>query len=284
MEKNKGVVKKREYDRGFTTMANDFLKDPRLSWKAKGLIAYIQSLPENWILNIKDLCNRSTDGRDGIYSGIKELIKYGYCEKTIGRNEDGTISGCCYEICDKAVFEPQTEKPDTVKPETGKPYTAKPFTENPPLINTNSNKDLDVTIKIEPQRNFATQPTTENTLFPNEEKKEEPKEKITLFRNSEVYKLVKCDTDGNPIDYSAFEKKFSTSEFAPVDLIYYFHSVSDWSDQKNMKRTKNGWLATIRNFIRGDMERKKLHFKPEFQEGKPAFDTKGALDYLNGYE
>ena len=160
-----------------------------------------------------------------------------------------------------------------------------PPTESLGYNNNNIYNTISDNSNIASQKNFASKTTTENTLFPDEEKKEEEsKGKVTLFRNSEIYKLVKADTDGNLIDYSAFEKKFSTSEFAPVDMIYYFHSVSDWSDQKNMKRTKNGWLATIRNFIRGDIERKKLHLKPEFQEGKPAFDTKGALDYLNGYE
>lgn len=77
----------------------------------------------------------------------------------------------------------------------------------------------------------------------------------TLFRNSDVYKMVKFE-NGVGVDYSEFESKFATPEFEKVDLVYYFHSVSDWSDQKNMKRTKNGWLATVRNFIRGTSKRK----------------------------
>lgn len=101
------------------------------------------------------------------------------------------------------------------------------------------------------------------------EQPEESKDKKTLFRNSEIYKLVKFDETGAGVDYSEFEKKFATPEFETVDLVYYFHAVADWSDQKNMKRTKNGWLATVRNFIRGDVERKKLHLKPQFQQSKP---------------
>ncbi len=118
-------------------------------------------------------------------------------------------------------------------------------------------------------------------LFPDEETKvEEPKEKKTLFRNSAVYKMVKFE-NGVGVDYSEFESKFATPEFEKVDLVYYFHSVSDWSDQKNMKRTKNGWLATVRNFIRGDVERNKLHLKPQFQQSKSKINVSDAVKYLN---
>ena len=118
-------------------------------------------------------------------------------------------------------------------------------------------------------------------LFPDEEKKvEEPKEKKTLFRNSDVYKMVKFE-NGVGVDYSEFESKFATPEFEKVDLVYYFHSASDWSDQKDMKRTKNGWLATVRNFIRGDVEKKKLHLKPEYQAPQKRLNVAGAMEFLN---
>lgn len=117
-------------------------------------------------------------------------------------------------------------------------------------------------------------------LFPDEETKvEEPKEKKMLFRNSAVYKMVKFE-NGVGVDYSEFESKFATPEFEKVDLVYYFHSVSDWSDQKNMKRTKNGWLATVRNFIRGDVEKKKLHLKPEYKAPTQRLNVAEAIEYL----
>lgn len=143
---------------------------------------------------------------------------------------------------------------------------------NPPYIN-NINNNINNNY-IEPQINFA-------VSVPIKEQPEESKDKKTLFRNSEVYKLVKFDESGSGIDYSEFEKKFATPEFEHVDMIYYFHAVADWSDQKNMKRTKNGWLATVRNFIRGDVERNKLHLKPQYKQVKQKIDIAGAMDFLN---
>lgn len=274
------TITRRKYERDFCYMANEFLKDSRLSWKAKGIIAYVQMLPDDWVLNMRDLTNRATDGRDSLYSGIKELEKYGYCAKVMQRNPDGTIAGYAYEICDKSVFQPFTENPVTdapqpENPDTVKPDTDKPGTENPTLLNTNLTKDLN-TLNTNPsntpQNAFA-------SLFPGETKVEEPKDKKTLFRNSEVYKMVKFE-NGVGVDYSEFESKFATPEFEKVDLVYYFHSVSDWSDQKNMKRTKNGWLATVRNFIRGDVEKKKLHLKPEYKAPTQRLNVAGAIEYL----
>lgn len=124
-----------------------------------------------------------------------------------------------------------------------------------------------------PQKDFVAPTPAEQT--------EESKDKKTLFRNSDIYKLVQFDINGAGVDYSGFEKKFATSEFEKVDLVHYFHAVADWSDQKDMKRTKNGWLATVRNFIRGDAERNKLHLKPQYQQGKKGVDINGAMEFLN---
>ena len=143
---------------------------------------------------------------------------------------------------------------------------------NPPYINI-INNNINNNDNIAPQIDFVA-PTPAEQI-------EESKAKKTLFRNSDIYKLVQFDINGVGVDYSGFEKKFATPEFEKVDLVHYFHAVADWSDQKDMKRTKNGWLATVRNFIRGDAERNKLKLKPQYQQGKKGVDINGAMEFLN---
>lgn len=286
MAVSNNTITRRKYDRDFTIVSNDFLKDNRLSWKAKGIIAYVAMLPDDWVLNMRDLTNRATDGRDSLYSGIKELETFGYCAKTMKRNPDGTIAGYAYEICDKPVFEqPFTENPNTVQqpqpenPDTEKLGTVKPDTENPTLINTNLTKDENVpnTNQSKPANPVV------GDLFPDEQKVDDKdKKRTSIFRNSEVYKLVKFGADGVN-DYSEFEKLFATPEFEKVDLIYYFHTVADWSETKQgIKRTRTGWIATVRNFIRGDIEKKKLHLKPEHQAPQTRLNVAGAMEFLKG--
>ena len=139
-----------------------------------------------------------------------------------------------------------------------------------PILNTDIDNSFD-SDKDKPANDVV------GDLFPDEQLEvQNDKKKTTIFRNSGVFKLVK----GN--DYSEFEKLFATPEFAPVDLVYYFHSVADWSDTKiGVKRTFNGWVATVRNFIRGDVEKKKVHLKPENQAPQNRLDIGGAMDFLN---
>ena len=58
-------------------------------------------------------------------------------------------------------------------------------------------------------------------------------------------------------DFQKFDAEFTAPEFADVDIAYYYHAVADWSAQKGKKM--KDWIATARNFMRGDMEKGKLH-------------------------
>ena len=83
----------------FTILDNTGLRDPNISWKAKGLLAYLLHLPDDWQVYLSDLQNRSTDGRDSTNSAIKELEKNGYIEKTKNRDEkSGRFTGYNYII------------------------------------------------------------------------------------------------------------------------------------------------------------------------------------------
>lgn len=289
-------IRKSKRKVNFTTVNNDYLHDRVLSWKGKGLITYIMSLPDEWRLNISDLKNRSKDGRDATSNGINELIDNGYCVRHRVRNDNGMFDGYDYEVSDIKI--PQSENtvsvnPITENPVTGDLITGNPNSANPILVNTNvSNETLLVNTKE--SINVATHENA--SLFPDLEKEkleeekrleaerlalEEEKKRKTLFRTSEIYKLVNFDI--SPQDYSKFEKCFPGDEYEKIDLVYYFHSVSDWSDQKHVLRTKQGWLATIRNFIRGDVEKNKLKLKAKFKPETQKMNVAGAMEYLTDY-
>ena len=68
----------------WTVIDNQSLRDEALSWQATGMLAYLVSLPDDWRVNIEDLCNRKRDGRTATRSALNELAAAGYIEK-IGR-------------------------------------------------------------------------------------------------------------------------------------------------------------------------------------------------------
>lgn len=54
-------VFKIEKTKDFTVMSNYHLRDKNLSYKAKGLLSFILSLPEDWDYFLKVLCSISKE-------------------------------------------------------------------------------------------------------------------------------------------------------------------------------------------------------------------------------
>ena len=93
---SKIVLKKKKNP--FVIMSKTALNDKCLSWKAKGIIAYLLSLPEDWKVYIEDLKNRSKNSRDSTRSGVNELIKAGYIHRKPLKRTNGQFAGYEYYI------------------------------------------------------------------------------------------------------------------------------------------------------------------------------------------
>lgn len=83
---------------------------------------------------------------------------------------------------------------------------------------------------------------------------EPKKDRLTLFSNSDVAKLVTFTPSG-VADVTDLAKVLPDLAAQGCDLAYYFCAVRDWSDSSNTRRTARGWLATLRNFYRGDLDK-----------------------------
>ena len=118
------VIKEQNY----TTIDNAIFKDTRISFKAKGLLTTMLSLPPTWNYTIEGLSKLSKDGKDSIKTAMKELENYGYLERKQTRNDNGSF-------CDLEYF--VYEKPHTKEPLAENPSTGKSSTENPLQLNTN---------------------------------------------------------------------------------------------------------------------------------------------------
>lgn len=68
---------------------NGYLRDERLSWKAKGLLTYLLSLPADWKPRQEHLVTVSADKDTSVASAIKELTKYGYMRMCRKQDEQG---------------------------------------------------------------------------------------------------------------------------------------------------------------------------------------------------
>ena len=89
-------------------------------------------------------------------------------------------------------------------------------------------------------------------ITPSENKPK--KDRLTLFSNSDVAKLVTF-TPAGVADVTALAQVLPDLVAQGCDLAYYYCAVRDWSDSSNTRRTARGWLATLRNFFRGDLDK-----------------------------
>jgi hypothetical protein len=71
----------------FAIIANAAMRDPRLSWGAKGLLATMLTYADGWKYHQSHLATLTTDGKHATRSAIQELIKAGYVTQERGQGE-----------------------------------------------------------------------------------------------------------------------------------------------------------------------------------------------------
>lgn len=73
----------------YVVLDKGFLVNPELSFKAKGILAYLLSKPDGWKVIVRDLVAHSKEGKAAIYAGLKELSLHGHYKNVPVRDESG---------------------------------------------------------------------------------------------------------------------------------------------------------------------------------------------------
>lgn len=248
----------------FTILNNEILQSTNMTFFSKGMLCYLLSLPQKWEINVTQLADRFGEKECRILRAFRELIELGYCVRK-PHHENGRLRGQRYYVSDVAgvfdVFFKNEKDPNLFEEETAP---------------TKNNMTDEITAPIKNNTTVKTDPTKIGGAYKKEHSDVEKinkynRNKKTLFSENLILS-----------DINNVLAKFSGEEYKSIDMEYYYHAVKDWSDSSNVMRTEVGWYATIRNFIRGDIERNKLHLKPEYQTqqgGKVNVDD--ALNFLN---
>lgn len=69
------------------------LEDSRLSWKARGILAYLLSKPDDWEVSVKEIWKSGKEGRNVVQACMKELEEVGYAELKTIRDRKGKVVG-----------------------------------------------------------------------------------------------------------------------------------------------------------------------------------------------
>ena len=92
MDKGSSFIRRKRKEEKFTRLPNEMLRNDNLSWKARGLLSYMLSMPDDWVFYETELVKHSKkDGLTALRTAIKELKQYGYVTKEPIRDELGKI-------------------------------------------------------------------------------------------------------------------------------------------------------------------------------------------------
>ena len=144
------TIQRRKTADPFCRIPNDTLQSKLISFKAKGILAYLLSKPDSWQPQVRDIVNNSADGRASVLSGLMELRKAGYAQQQrivcLGKVVRWVLlvsdspqfmitKGKTVTIDEKANVSPESGFPEVEKPELEKPEV-----ENRHLSNTKGSK------------------------------------------------------------------------------------------------------------------------------------------------
>lgn len=111
----------------YTVMSNYHLRDKNLSLKAKGLLSFMLSLPDNWDYSLNGLVALCKENETAVKTALEELKLNNYLVISKTQNAKGQFE-YTYNIY---------EQP-TKKPEVENPILEVPMVENQTQINTNN--------------------------------------------------------------------------------------------------------------------------------------------------
>lgn len=105
-------------DSNYSCINNQPLRDVTLSWAARGLLAYLLSMPDNWQVNTDQLIEQSPAGRDHVLSLLRELEAIGYFVRRRKKNPEGKWEWerTIHETPQKTNEQPQAVFPPMEKP------------------------------------------------------------------------------------------------------------------------------------------------------------------------
>lgn len=121
----RGPMAADQFEARFTRIANQLFRDPRISFKAKGIFGLISTHKDGFGLSLESIAASSTDGISAVRTGLQELERHRYLVRERERNEAGQLKQTRYWI---------TDMPDglviTLRPDAGQSPTSAPPCEN----------------------------------------------------------------------------------------------------------------------------------------------------------
>lgn len=120
-------------------MSNELFQKTNLSFEAKGLMGFVLSLPDDWIVHKSYIKKRFKIGQYALDRIFKELEKTGHVvAPPMIKTENGRFMGKNYFFYDEPIKSANLDK----STDTDYPITVNPIADNPSLQRNNNNKEI----------------------------------------------------------------------------------------------------------------------------------------------
>lgn len=121
------------YTGGFVVLPNETVNDKRLSFRARGLLAYLIGRPPGWRFATERIAKESggplAEGRDAVRSAMRELIALGYLRRSTRSAPNGQLTTLTEVAARPDLLPPDGSPPGEATPDDptpGQPMTAHP--------------------------------------------------------------------------------------------------------------------------------------------------------------
>ena len=153
-----------ERTHNYTVMSNYHLRDKTISFKAKGLLSLMLSLPEDWDYTLAGLARISLEGKDAIRAAVVELEKAGYVHRRQTTDKTGKFGANEYIIREY----PASHEPPPEGPSSASPLSGNPMTEEPSTASTQTEKATQIKKDLQTKENkILTSQSTDSFPFPS---------------------------------------------------------------------------------------------------------------------
>ena len=246
-------VIKVEKTNGYTVMSNVHLKDKNLSFKAKGLLSMIFSLPKDWEYSIQGLVAISKESDKAVRNTLKELELNNYLTRKRINGNNGKFE---YEY---TVYErPQQSKSYEHLPYTPKGHTVEGYTVEGHTVEGHALKDTQLNTKELNTKDIYNAPSNEIATEPP------------------VIEFILNDKTYYPITQKQVDK---WSELYPnVDIMQQLRKMCGWLDANPRNRkTKGGILKFVNGWLAREQD------KPRKIQQQTTKDLASNLDFNEFY-
>lgn len=118
----------RSYTGGWVTLPNSTVNDERLSFRARGVLAYLVGRPPGWRFSAERIAKCSpSEGREAILTALRELEQLGYVRRSRLRGSDGRVQTITEAAATPELMPPpEAAQPTPVEPDPAEPGPVDP--------------------------------------------------------------------------------------------------------------------------------------------------------------